>query len=191
MSSKTERPIPRPLLVTLNEVLGARRLPPTKRWRLYVRTLETLDDAAKRFPDHPDLLHRRLNCLSDSLALLEASPTLVKPAVLGPLRLRLAVEALSLVPKRFPKDSPFGAACLKAFVVAHQTFARHAPDREPSWTRALGAFEKAVKKANAAPRSHAEGRLRSAAPINALVTLGRDAPWMKAVAAFAPPSPLA
>ena len=183
MSSKTERPLPRPLLVTLNEVLGARRLPPTKRWRLYVRTLETLEDAESRFPGHPDLLHRRLNCLSDSLALLEASPTLVKSAVLGPLRLRLAVEALSLVPKRFPKDSSFGAACLKAFVVGHQTFARHSPDREPSWTRALSAFEKAVKKASAAPRSHVEGRLRSAAPINALVTLGRDAPWMKAVAA--------
>jgi hypothetical protein len=178
-------PLPKSLLLTINEMIGAWRLPPTKRWRVLLRVLEALDQAEARFPKHPVLLHRRLSCLGNALALLETRPALAKASEREQLRLRLAVDAILRVPKRFPKDSSFGAACLESFVRGHQTFARYSELRLPAWSKALTAFDRAAKKAAGAPRSHAEGRLRTAAPHQAVLTLGHAAPWMEAVRAHA------
>jgi len=187
MPPDSERPLPKSLLLTVNQTIGVWRLPPTKRWTVLLQVLEAIDQADGRFPKHPVLLHRRLSCLGNALALLEMKPSLAKASEREHLRLRLAADAILRVPKRFPKDTPFGAACLDAFVRGHQTFARHSEARQPAWSKALAAFDKAAKKAAAAPRSHAEGRLRTAAPLNVVLALGHAAPWMEAVRAFPDP----
>jgi len=158
-------------------------------WDGIVRHLGFLDDADEAYPNNRLLLHKRLNRFDEALELLEEHPTVVSKAELAATRLRLASQCIAIVPSRFPKGTPFGAACMSAWVRGHRTLAKHGAPRGEGWDAALQRFDAAVHAMDFAPRSHAEAHLLSAEPHKALLALGPMMPWMTLAKEHAPAKP--
>jgi hypothetical protein len=158
---------------------------PSANWQGIIEHLSFIGEAEKAYPNNRLLLHKRLNRLDEALELLEEHPAVVPEADLSATRLRLASQAITIVPARFPKDTPFGAACTSAWVRGHRTLAKHGAGRTDEWEGALARFDAAVRAMEFAPRTHAEAHLLTAAPHKALLALGPTMPWMTLVTANA------
>jgi hypothetical protein len=153
---------------------------PSANWKGIIEHLAFIDDAEKVYPNNRLLLHKRLNRLDEALELLEEHPTVVPTADLSATRLRLASQCIAIVPSRFPKNTPFGAACMSAWVRGHRTLAKHGVPRGDERDAALMRFDAAVHAMEFAPRTHAEADLLTAEPHKALLALGPTMPWMSA-----------
>jgi hypothetical protein len=155
-------------------------------WKGFLEHLAFIDDADRAYPNNRLLLHKRLNRLDEALELLEEHPTVLPDADLGATRVRLASQCIAIVPSRFPKNTPFGAACMSAWVRGHRTLARHGVPRGDEWDAALRRFDAAVHAMEFAPRTHAEAHLLTAEPHKALLALGPTMPWMTLAREHAP-----
>ncbi len=120
--------------------------------------------------------HQRLNLLGAALEILLAAPDAVDRS--ASLALAFATDAVARIPNRFAKNSPFGSACTEVWVLAHQSVYRLHPQRNPSWDAPFQQFEAAVRAMHQAPRTHAEGSLKSAKQHTELFAVGRSMPWM-------------
>ena len=69
---------------------------------------------------------------------------MVPNADLSATRMRLASQCIAIVPSRFPKNTPFGAACMSAWMRGHRTLAKHGVPRGDEWDAALKRFDAAV-----------------------------------------------
>jgi hypothetical protein len=162
---------------------------PSAIWKEIVEHLAFIDDAGKAYPNNRLLLHKRLNRLDEALELLEEHPNVVPSADLAATRLRLAAQCIAIVPSRFPKNTPLGAACMSAWVRGHRTLAKHGAPPGKGWKLALQRFDAAVYAMEFAPRTHVEAHLLTTEPHRALLALGPTMPWMALVTDDAPLEP--
>lgn len=150
----------------------------TDAWNQAEAALSVYARVEQKYPKHELVAHKRLGTLTWQLNALQTHQHLraIKRIVPSPDETitLLAARCITEVPARFKADSPFGATCVAAFVAGHRAFARATGAGS---TKALATFERAVKAASNAPRTHSEGKLKSAAAVNQLLKVGRALPW--------------
>jgi hypothetical protein len=156
----------------------------TTAWKQAEAALLVYARVEQKYPRHEVVAHKRLGTLTWQLEALQTHQQLrgLARVVKSPddAITLLAARCITEVPARFKVDSPFGATCVAAFVAGHRAFARATG---AGTSRALATFERAVKASNRAPRTHAEGTLKSASAVNNLMKVGRALPWFEAAVA--------
>lgn len=150
----------------------------TEAWKQAEAALLVYARVEQKYPKHEVVAHKRLGALTWQLNALQTHQHLraiarVVPSPDETVKL-LAARCITEVPTRFKADSPFGATCVAAFVAGNRAFARATGAGS---SKALATFERAVKAASNAPRTHSEGKLKSASAVNQLLKVGRALPW--------------